>query len=112
MMQLGVTSIQICFHPKGKNLREKMHTAQKQHEDHFGGMTAAEKYCDDEATCDQHMETFIKCIKASGKSVKTTQCHNIDVLCSCHSLSAPDVFFNEYFHLSIYAYLVLHICTI
>eukprot|EP00066_Takifugu_rubripes_P008781 XP_003975246.1 PREDICTED: proline dehydrogenase 1, mitochondrial-like [Takifugu rubripes] len=45
-----------------KNLGQTTHTA------HGGGGAAARGRVDKEAKCDQHMETFIKCIKASGGS--------------------------------------------
>lgn len=57
--------MQICFHPPGKDHREKTH---KQFEARHEGATGAHTYFySDEAKCDQHMETFIKCIKASGQ---------------------------------------------
>uniref|UniRef100_A0A8C4F0B8 Proline dehydrogenase n=1 Tax=Dicentrarchus labrax TaxID=13489 RepID=A0A8C4F0B8_DICLA len=49
--------------------REKKYKAHKQFGDHREGVTGARTYFyADEAKCDQHMETFIKCIKASGGS--------------------------------------------
>uniref|UniRef100_A0A3Q3VI54 Proline dehydrogenase n=1 Tax=Mola mola TaxID=94237 RepID=A0A3Q3VI54_MOLML len=50
------------------NFREKNSKAHEKSGDHFGGLTGAPTYFNDEAKCDQHMETFIKCIKASGGS--------------------------------------------
>ncbi|KAM9360227.1 proline dehydrogenase 1, mitochondrial [Symphorus nematophorus] len=53
----------------GEDHREKKYKAHKQFGDRRGGVTAARTYFyADEAKCDQHMETFIKCIKASGGS--------------------------------------------
>lgn len=53
--------------PSGKDLRETQYKTHKQFGDHGGGVTGAHTYLHaDEAKCDQHMETFIKCIKASG----------------------------------------------
>uniref|UniRef100_H2UYX0 Proline dehydrogenase n=1 Tax=Takifugu rubripes TaxID=31033 RepID=H2UYX0_TAKRU len=49
---------------ENKNLGQTTHTA------HGGGGAAARGRVDKEAKCDQHMETFIKCIKASGETVK------------------------------------------
>uniref|UniRef100_A0A672IIP5 Proline dehydrogenase n=1 Tax=Salarias fasciatus TaxID=181472 RepID=A0A672IIP5_SALFA len=47
--------------------REGKHKVHKQSGDRGGGATEARTYFhSDEAKCDRHMETFIKCIKASG----------------------------------------------
>lgn len=62
MIQLGVITLQICLQHKGKTHRVQTHAV------HDGGGTAASTRFD-EAKCDQHMETFIKCIKASGETV-------------------------------------------
>uniref|UniRef100_A0A673CJS3 Proline dehydrogenase n=1 Tax=Sphaeramia orbicularis TaxID=375764 RepID=A0A673CJS3_9TELE len=49
--------------------KQRKYKAHKQFGDRRGGVTAARTYFyADEAKCDQHMETFIKCIKASGGS--------------------------------------------
>ncbi|XP_028434149.1 proline dehydrogenase 1, mitochondrial isoform X2 [Perca flavescens] len=53
----------------GKDYREKKYKAHKQFGDRCKGITGARTYLyADEAKCDQHMETFIRCIKASGGS--------------------------------------------
>ncbi|KAM3867858.1 proline dehydrogenase 1, mitochondrial [Diretmus argenteus] len=53
----------------GVDHREKKYKAYKQFGDRRGGVTGARTYFyADEAKCDQHMETFLKCIKASGGS--------------------------------------------
>ncbi|XP_031161185.1 proline dehydrogenase 1, mitochondrial isoform X1 [Sander lucioperca] len=53
----------------GENHREKKYKAHKQFGDRREGVTGARTYFyADEAKCDQHMETFIRCIKASGGS--------------------------------------------
>lgn len=55
------------FSPPGEDHREKKYKVHKQFGDRRGGVTGARTYFyADEAKCDQHMETFIKCIKASG----------------------------------------------
>ncbi|XP_029494295.2 proline dehydrogenase 1, mitochondrial-like isoform X2 [Oncorhynchus nerka] len=49
--------------------REKQYKAHQQFGDRRGGVTGARTYFySDEAKCDQHMETLLKCIKASGGS--------------------------------------------
>uniref|UniRef100_A0A3Q0SWS9 Proline dehydrogenase n=1 Tax=Amphilophus citrinellus TaxID=61819 RepID=A0A3Q0SWS9_AMPCI len=54
----------------GEEQREKKYQAHRQFSDRRGGVTGARTYFyADEAKCDQHMETFIKCIKASGGSM-------------------------------------------
>ncbi|XP_045889989.1 proline dehydrogenase 1, mitochondrial [Micropterus dolomieu] len=53
----------------GEDHRDKKHKEKKQFGDSRRGVTGAHTYFyTDEAKCDQHMETFIKCIKASGGS--------------------------------------------
>ncbi|TKS78482.1 Proline dehydrogenase 1, mitochondrial [Collichthys lucidus] len=53
------------YESPGEDHRERKYKAHK----HHGGVTGAHTYFyADEAKCDQHMETFIKCIKASGGS--------------------------------------------
>uniref|UniRef100_A0A4W4GVX1 Proline dehydrogenase n=1 Tax=Electrophorus electricus TaxID=8005 RepID=A0A4W4GVX1_ELEEL len=54
----------------GVDHREKKYKAHRQFGDRRGGVISARTYFyADEAKCDQHMETFVKCIKASGDSV-------------------------------------------
>uniref|UniRef100_A0AAY4CJ68 Proline dehydrogenase n=1 Tax=Denticeps clupeoides TaxID=299321 RepID=A0AAY4CJ68_9TELE len=51
----------------GIDQREKKFKAHRQFGDRRGGVISARTYFyADEAKCDQHMDTFIKCIKASG----------------------------------------------
>lgn len=51
----------------GKDHREKKYKAHRQFGDRRGGVTSARTYFyADESKCDQHMETFLKCIRASG----------------------------------------------
>ncbi|XP_053267680.1 proline dehydrogenase 1, mitochondrial [Pleuronectes platessa] len=51
----------------GADHREKKYKAHRQFGDRRGGVTSARTYFyADEAKCDNQMETFIKCIKASG----------------------------------------------
>ncbi|XP_076850491.1 proline dehydrogenase 1, mitochondrial [Brachyhypopomus gauderio] len=53
----------------GVDHREKKYKAHRQFGDRRGGVISARTYFyADEAKCDQHMETFIKCIKASAGS--------------------------------------------
>lgn len=60
------------FSSPGVDHREEQYKAHKQFWDRRGGVTGARTYFyADEAKCDQHMETFLKCIKASGKQAET-----------------------------------------
>ncbi|XP_052411776.1 proline dehydrogenase 1, mitochondrial [Carassius gibelio] len=53
----------------GADHREKKFTAHRKFGDRREGVTSAHTYFyADEAKCDQHMETFLKCIRASGGS--------------------------------------------
>ncbi|XP_069034229.1 proline dehydrogenase 1, mitochondrial [Embiotoca jacksoni] len=53
----------------GEDQRQRKYEAREQFGDRHGGVTGARSYFyADEAKCDQHMETFLKCIKASGGS--------------------------------------------
>ncbi|XP_051749927.1 proline dehydrogenase 1, mitochondrial isoform X3 [Ctenopharyngodon idella] len=53
----------------GADHREKKFTAHRKFGDRREGVTSARTYLyADEVKCDQHMETFLKCIKASGGS--------------------------------------------
>lgn len=52
----------------GADHREKKYKAHRQFGDRRGGVISARTYFyADEAKCDMQMETFINCIKASGK---------------------------------------------
>lgn len=54
---------------RGQDHREKKYKAHRQFGDRRGGVISARTYFyADEAKCDQHMETFLNCIKASGGS--------------------------------------------
>uniref|UniRef100_A0A8C9VYK4 Proline dehydrogenase n=1 Tax=Scleropages formosus TaxID=113540 RepID=A0A8C9VYK4_SCLFO len=53
----------------GEDHREKKYKAHRQFGDRRGGVVSARTYFyADEAKCDQHMETFLRCIQASGGS--------------------------------------------
>ncbi|XP_017307719.1 proline dehydrogenase 1, mitochondrial [Ictalurus punctatus] len=53
----------------GEDLRERKFTAHRKFGDRRDGVTSARTYFyADEVKCDQHMETFLNCIKASGGS--------------------------------------------
>ncbi|KAF4074225.1 hypothetical protein AMELA_G00237080 [Ameiurus melas] len=53
----------------GEDHRERKFTAHRKFGDRRDGVTSARTYFyADEVKCDQHMETFLKCIKASGGS--------------------------------------------
>ncbi|KAF7687225.1 proline dehydrogenase 1, mitochondrial isoform X1 [Silurus meridionalis] len=53
----------------GEDHREKKYTAHRKFGDRRDRVTSARTYFyADEAKCDQHMETFLQCIKASGES--------------------------------------------
>lgn len=56
------------FFPPGADQREKKYKAHRQFGDRRGGVISARTYFyADEAKCDNQMETFINCIKASGE---------------------------------------------
>lgn len=55
--------------------REKKYKAHRQFGDRRGGVISARTYFyADEAKCDKQMETFINCIKASGKLLVSICC--------------------------------------
>lgn len=55
------------FRHSGADHREKKFTAHRKFGDRREGVMSARTYLyADEVKCDQHMETFLKCIKASG----------------------------------------------
>lgn len=57
----------------GADQREKKYTAHRQFGDRRGGVISARTYFyADEAKCDNQMETFINCIKASGEISRWT----------------------------------------
>uniref|UniRef100_A0A8C2CYF9 Proline dehydrogenase n=1 Tax=Cyprinus carpio TaxID=7962 RepID=A0A8C2CYF9_CYPCA len=57
------------IHKQPSDHREKKFTAHRKFGDRREGVTSTHTYFyADEAKCDQHMETFLKCIKASGGS--------------------------------------------
>lgn len=62
-----------CVTPEAAH-REKKYKAHRQFGDRRGGVISARTYFyADEAKCDNQMETFINCIKASGKVTKETR---------------------------------------
>lgn len=64
----AVTDINLGFSPDSDQ-REKKYKAHRQFGDRRGGVISARTYFyADEAKCDNQMETFINCIKASGES--------------------------------------------
>lgn len=65
------TGCELCLCLGGDH-RERMFTAHRKFGDRRDGVTSARTYFyADELKCDQHMETFLNCIKASGeKGVK------------------------------------------
>lgn len=53
----------------GEDHRERKFTAHRKFGDRRDGVTSARTYFyADEVKCDQHMETFLNCIKASGET--------------------------------------------
>lgn len=60
----------VAFFSSGADHREKKYKAHRQFGDRRGGVISARTYFyADEAKCDNQMETFINCIKASGKEL-------------------------------------------
>lgn len=52
---------------EGKDLQEEKYEEHKHLGDGCRGVNASRSDSFSEAKCDQHMETFVKCIKASGR---------------------------------------------
>lgn len=67
------------FHLQGNDLLEEKQKVSQ----HLG---VSESRSAGEAKCDQHMETFVKCIKASGGSleIKNTSAPSINPVAACH----------------------------
>lgn len=62
--------------------REKKYKAHRQFGDRRGGVISARTYFyADEAKCDNQMETFINCIKASGKVTEETRKDTCNLNC-------------------------------
>lgn len=58
----------------GAEQREKQYRAHRGFGDRRGGVISARTYFyADEAKCDQHMETFLRCIDASGKCSRCSE---------------------------------------
>lgn len=63
-----------------------------------GGWNAARTYSHpDEAKCDQHMETFIKCIKASGEAEAESLKHLQSVFLFLTSHGGPQLYLSTHF---------------
>ena len=67
---LGDVTPYCCSSSPGVGRREKKYKAHLQFGDRRGGVISARTYFyADEAKCDSQMETFLNCIKASGRQL-------------------------------------------
>lgn len=89
MTEIEVIVTHISFHPPGEDNREKKYQVHKQFGDRREGVTGARTYFyADEAKCDQHMETFIKCIQASGTETEKNATQSCVHVASCQHFVA------------------------